>query len=495
MDAGNNSYNCEAVVVDQNGGLTGNHGLGPNGVAEVIKGIRACSMVDVGPDACLEVIGESNGNKVVEPCTQDVEEQIELHVETNGSPALEKAETKGSREPKPQKSQGRGRSDKPMDSKNTTRASVKMSSSTIEVKRTSNGTLPAKIRPKQAVVTNKSINDRQATNSDLTKGVKLTPATSNSFKDKLPKPETSGSGNLMQSEGCVEKSTLKPLRKESSVKAEEDSESIESATESDAKSHKLGKLPAYDFSFRCHERAEKRKEFYTKLEQRIHAQEVEKTNQQAKSKESQEAELKMLRKSLNFKATPMPNFYQEPSPPKTELKKIPTTRPRSPRLGRKKNPSSVSVERDSDATHRPGRLSLDEKAVSQQKSGQGPKTIQSKQPQRKSLPRLPSEKTSLSKTNLKAALTQVPDNVTNGIPPIASLDEEVPPPIAELIPIARPDDEEVQVADTGSMPISRVEEEDSLSQADEAHHGSENGFIVEDETYGRLEQGVVTSEH
>ncbi|KAH9618620.1 hypothetical protein KSS87_012659 [Heliosperma pusillum] len=440
MDADNNSYK-EVDTVDQSCVLGKNKSVGPESVSEVVSGIR---------DASLE--------RMVETSTHDVEGL------TNGSPSSEKVETKECKEPEPQKVQARGKSEKPSNIKNDAWVLTK------KITNSSNGSLAANTRSKQPVMKTKSFNDRHAANNDLRKGTKATPVASNTNKDKLQKSEMEpSSGNLVQSESNEEKSTMKPLRDGSATISEGDNESVEYPFQISAKSHKVGKLPSYGFSFKCHERAEKRKEFYTKLEERINAQEIEKNNQQAKSKESQQVEIKMLRKSLNFKATPMPTFYMEPTPLKVELKKMPITRPKSPKLGRKKNPSSVG---DSDQTRRPARLSLDEKIVSQHNLAQGSGPIHSKQPQRKSLPRLPSEKTRISKTGIDATST--------GTPPIAHIKEEVSLPNLEFVPIARLNDEVVQVSDLGFVPIARVEDGVLLSDPD--------ATLEKDETHVRQEQ-------
>ncbi|KAK4277169.1 hypothetical protein QN277_015208 [Acacia crassicarpa] len=199
----------------------------------------------------------------------------------------------------------------------------------------------------------------------------------------------SGKSDAASSKAPLEKKMPKLLNNEPLDEVKGEAESLSTNAE-DTKSQRVGTLPNYGFSFRCGERAQRRKEFYSKLEEKIHAKELEESSMQAKSKETQEAEIKMLRKSLTFKATPMPSFYQEPPPPKVELKKIPTTRAKSPKLGRKKNSVNPESEGNTGSSGRQGRLSLDENPIKDM-------PVHQKKPQRKSLPpRLHSERTSSS---------------------------------------------------------------------------------------------------
>ncbi|OEL13385.1 hypothetical protein BAE44_0025595, partial [Dichanthelium oligosanthes] len=56
-----------------------------------------------------------------------------------------------------------------------------------------------------------------------------------------------------------------------------------------------------------------------------------------RGEEEEEEALRQLRKNLVVRAKPMPSFYQEGPPPKVELKKVPPTRAKSPKLTRRKS--------------------------------------------------------------------------------------------------------------------------------------------------------------
>ncbi|KAH7352696.1 hypothetical protein KP509_19G059000 [Ceratopteris richardii] len=91
------------------------------------------------------------------------------------------------------------------------------------------------------------------------------------------------------------------------------------------------------FKFQTDARAEKRKEYYAKLQERMIVKEDEKNRMQEKVKKEREEEIKQLRRSLNFKANPIPRFYQEGPPKMPELQKVPTTRARSPKFSRRES--------------------------------------------------------------------------------------------------------------------------------------------------------------
>ncbi|KAE8710486.1 enolase-phosphatase E1-like isoform X2 [Hibiscus syriacus] len=340
--------------------------------------------VDETFETCFQNEMDDNGT------TEQAKEWSNDYVESSGLMDSKEGEAKDKlKQSKPHKIQGKTNTEKPSGPKNVSPALVKKNKDGKIAKAMltapNGGSVAANSRMKQPLKS-RSLNERQANGSQ-----------------HLGKPDAAFS------EGNTEKAKLKPLKKGPPDKAEGESD----PTVADDKAHKIGTLPKYGFSFKCGERAEKRKEFYNKLEEKIHATEVEKSNLQAKSKETQEAEIKMFRKTLNFKATPMPSFYQEPPPPKVELKKMPTTRAKSPKLGRRKSSTTSDIDGNSNNGHQSGRLSLYEKA-SQRISAKVISPAHAKKPQRKSLPKLPSQKTTLSSAKNEESKSEAsyPEKVT-----------------------------------------------------------------------------------
>ncbi|WOL05025.1 hypothetical protein Cni_G13748 [Canna indica] len=144
--------------------------------------------------------------------------------------------------------------------------------------------------------------------------------------DKLPRAYDFQWANILRK---TQSNSAFPFRKPI------DSCSVASSTATSVRISK-GTTVATAPTFRCSDRAQKRKEFYSMLGQKHQALEEEKTQFEARMREEQEAALKEFRRSLIFKANPMPGFYHEGPPPKVELKKIPPTRAKSPKFTRRK---------------------------------------------------------------------------------------------------------------------------------------------------------------
>ncbi|XP_024538829.1 protein WVD2-like 7 [Selaginella moellendorffii] len=122
--------------------------------------------------------------------------------------------------------------------------------------------------------------------------------------------------------------------------------SLEEKKESKKSSPNAGLRRSQEFQLKSGERAIKRKEFYAKLAERLAAKEQEKNQIKAKSQEEKEADLRKLRRSLTFKAKPMPDFYHEQPAETKASKKVPATRAISPRLGRLERKTSVDTHHE-----------------------------------------------------------------------------------------------------------------------------------------------------
>lgn len=172
-------------------------------------------------------------------------------------------------------------------------------------------------------------------------------------------PKTAGSRTPHKEQTRHQNDNLTARKNKTEKKQPESKIGGDAARSTSAGSHKSPSASRLDnkangvvFSFKSDERAEKRKEFYMKLEEKMNAKEAEMNQIQAKTQEEMEAEIKQLRKKLTFKATPMPTFYQEASSTKSENKKVSQTSAKSQNPGKKSTTSGTDSDSSTVPTHK-----------------------------------------------------------------------------------------------------------------------------------------------